>query len=180
MKKGIFWLLIACTTSSCAFLFGAREPKKETVASIYKYYQRKHIDTSKVIFLIPMYLDSLKLQSSKGMEVGFRPIQFRLFAPDGSIAAQHISCEGFLKQFDILETFPPRNLMPIDSFLNLHDELKMVDMGIKKIEPKPGYSLFIYSQVWTGKFGTNYVNNLLAYSQEHHIANVYVFNTDER
>lgn len=173
-------MLIACTTSSCAFLFGLRDPQKETVASIYKHYERKHIDTSKVIFIIPTYLDSLKLQSSKGMEVGFRPIQFRLFAPDGSIAAQHISCEGFLKQFDILETFPPKNLMPVDSFLTLPNELKMVDMGVKEVKPKPGYSLFIYSQVWTGKFSTNYTKSLLEYSQKHNIANVYVFNTDER
>ena len=180
MKNGLFWLLLACTASSCAFLFGAKEPKIETVASIYKYYNRKHIDTAKVIFLIPTYLDSLKLQSSKGMEIGFRPIQFRLFGPDGSIAAQHISCEGFLKQFGVLETFPPTNIMPMDSFLTLEQELKMVDMSAKAIEPKPGYSLFIYSQVWTGKFGTNYANNLLKYSEKHNIANVYVFNTDER
>lgn len=180
MKIGLFWLLLACTASSCSFLFGAKEPKIETVASIYKYYNRKHIDTAKVIFLSPTYLDSLKMKSSKGMEVGFRPIQFRLFAPDGSLAAQHVSCEGFLKQFKVLETFPPTNIMPIDSFLTLENELKMVDIGVKPIEPKPGFSLFIYSQVWTGKFGTNYLNNLLEYSQKHSITNVYIFNTDER
>lgn len=181
MQKPILLTAIILVFSGCAALMGIKEPKTETTASLYKYYDKHKIDTALVVFMQPIYVDSMTQKSYKpGWDKGFRPLQFMYFDSTGSQALHLASCEGTLKRTKVLEKYPPINNFAIDSSYSVYQELALLDNTAKHINHVSGATLVIYSQVYTGWLGRVYVKKLLRYGKKNSIENVYLVNTDDR
>jgi hypothetical protein len=176
-----YFLVVLCLLffSSCAAFLGIKEPKVQLISDVYKYYNKKGIDTSKVIFIKPNLIDSLTSLALKEFpEKGYTPMQFRLFGPDGYLISHFAYCGGSIDRYNIMDTFPPQNLHPLDSSQTIVGQLMMIDDNIKLISPKNEYNIFIYSQLWTGRMGLKFTQNILDYCSANNI-NVYIFNTDK-
>lgn len=178
-----FMILGVLFFTSCSILLGLTEPKKESVPNIYRFYTKKNIDTTMVVFMEPLSVDTLMVSEvtyKPGLRSGFQPIQFRLYDAEGRILSHYISCEGPLKMFDVLDQYPPINILPLDSSNTIQGDLNLVDVDVKSISLKPGTTIFIYSQLWTGAIGSKITKKVIRYAQKHKVANIYVFNTDMR
>jgi len=111
---------------------------------------KHNIDTSNVKFLKENYLDTLKkLPFKPNWESCFRPIQFKLFTKNNDLIFQYSSCEGALKHTEIYNSFPPKNITPIDSTYTLTDEQRIINENISN-EINADYIAIIYWATYTG------------------------------
>lgn len=146
--------------NSCSIILGIKSPQKTTKQEALHYLIKHNIDTSNVIFLRPNYLDTLKkLPFKPNWEAGFRPIQYKIFASNGKLIFQYSSCEGFLKQTEIYEKFPPNNITPIDTSYTFEDEKIIIKDSIPKIN-NADYIAIIYWATYTGIPGRKFIKKI--------------------
>lgn len=160
LRPALMGISIILLFQGCSAILGIRTPSQITRPQAIRYLQKHDMDTSKVIYLKPAYFDSLRARPFKpGWEPGFRPIQCKLFAPDGKLIFHYASCEGPLKNTGIYENFPPNNLSQIDSTYTLTNEMQMASNPLSAYD-EGAYIAIIYWATYTGIPGRRFVKKV--------------------
>ena len=181
MKNNTYLLFIFLlyVLTSCSAILGVKEPEKISKQKAIKYLNKHKLDTCDIIFLKYNYLDTMKQVAFKpGWEVGFRPIQFKIFNKFGNLIFQYSSCEGPLKNTSIFDTFPPKNISPIDTSYTIENE-QLLTVEKLTIKEHTDYVAVIYWATYTGIIGRKFLKkiNKLLNNQDVTIQ-IYKLNTD--
>jgi len=171
---------------SCKLLTGISNPKEKSKEKLDSFLIRIGCDTSNNYVFLEEAFDSLKnLPYKPNWPVGFRPIQYKVFNSSGSLISQYASCEGSYKKLKIFETFPPKNIWPIDSTQNFAADVKMyrnysgskLNLDAQQAE----LNIIIYWGTWMGKYGKGLLKELTRYKKKHpgHKVIIYKVNVGE-
>ena len=122
----IILLLTFLILVGCKLILGITNPQDESKEDLNTYLLRNGIDTThSYVFYKPAFDSISKLPFKPGWPGGFRPIQFIAFNSSGSLVSKYASCEGSYRKLEILKSYPPENIWPIDSTENFKSHLEM-------------------------------------------------------
>ena len=167
----------------CSFVLGIKEPTKISKESAIQYLEKHNISIENVVFLKDNYFDTLQTLAFKpNWELGFRPVQFKVFNSDGRLISQYSSCEGPLKKTLFKDTFPPKNLNPIDTSYTLYEEQRLIEDSLK-YNKSTDYIVIIYWATYTGVIGRRFLIKTEKHFEKHFKDNknqikIYKLNTD--
>lgn len=173
------FLSLLFVLTSCSAILGIKEPERISKQRAIEYLYSHKLDTCDIVYLKYNYLDTLQQLSFKpGWEAGFRPIQFKIFNKLGDLIFQYSSCEGPLKNTSIFDTFPPKNISPIDTSYTIENE-QLLTVEKLTIKEHTDYVAVIYWATYTGIIGRKFLKkiNRLLKNQDVTIQ-IYKLNTD--
>jgi hypothetical protein len=166
--------------SSCKLLYGIRQPKDESKATLDRYLLKIGIDTTNSFVFYEPAMDSLKKSPYKpDWPVGFRPIQFKVFDASNALISQYASCEGSYKKLKLLDSYPPSNSFPFDSTQTFADDIKMYrnfdGSKVNLADENGDLHIIVYWGTWMGKFGKHLLRDLNLYKSEHPEHKIYIY-----
>jgi len=164
--------------SACSDILGIKTPQETTQKKTIEYLLKYKLDTDNIIFLRPNYFDTLKQKPFKpGWDTGFRPIQFKIFNKYGNLIFQYSPCEGPLKNTLIYDTFPPKNITPIDTSYTIKNEQLLTSNKII-IKKNTDYIAIIYWATYTGIIGRKFLKKTDKLLKSKKNIQVYKLNVD--
>jgi len=182
----IILLLTLLILLGCKLILGVSNPKDESKKELYTYLLKNGIDTTNsFVFYKPAFDSISELPFKADWPDGFRPIQFMAFDSSGSLVSKYASCEGSYKKLEILKSYPPENIWPIDSTENFKSHLKMYrnyDGSEIRLNPENGdLNIIVYWGKWMGRYGKELLLDLKAYKSENteHKINIFKVNVGE-
>ncbi len=173
------FLSLLFVLTSCSAILGIKEPEGISKQKAIEYLYSHKLDTCDIIYLKCNYLDTLQQLAFKpGWEVGFRPIQFKIFNKFGDLIFQYSSCEGPLKNTSIFDIFPPKNISPIDTSYTIENE-QLLTVEKLTIKEHTDYVAVIYWATYTGIIGRKFLKKINKILENQDVTiQIYKFNTD--
>ncbi len=168
--------IVLTTLFGCNAMLGLKEPRILSDSEFAKQSQKFNIDTSMHTSLSKEAINQLKTQPYKpNWEVGFRPLQVRMYNGNGSLISQYSTCEGSLKRAGIFNTFPPKNYYPLDSTLTITDELALHRNPPKVKYQENDLTVFVWWASWLGRPMKNLIEETQQYVADHPDKNIAVY-----
>jgi hypothetical protein len=166
MRVNILLLAVAALTG-CNFIYstvtGIKDSRVETPEFQREYLSKNRIDTNYMAVLKKHYLDSLShskysLDTFKNM--GFTPIQFRVYDRNGELYTGWEICLGSAEKMNLYAAFPQKapKRLPINYRINLENDLNYVQpLNFNKQnlfdEIKKGEYDYVVISLWAGYLG---------------------------
>ena len=151
-------------------MLGIKEPKLESRGSVLHYLSANEIDTNNVVYLNQTKINVLYKNDTfkPGFPKGLRMIQFILFDKKGNLISQYSTCERSIRGGKVLESFPPKNIYPLNSGKSFeYYSTYLVDRWGYPIRLSDmqgsDYFLFVYYATFTGRPGLRLLNQISEY-----------------
>ncbi len=149
-------------------MLGIKEEQALTDSQVYTYAQQRGWQTLELRRVDSVAYAALRHEIYKpGWPMGFRPLQFLVYSPQGKLVAQYASCEGRLTDQN-LAVFPPTGLQLPDTTRRLAQLLHSCHPIGPAVAPSSGeYIMAVYWISWMGRQSTQLVERMRQYAAAH-------------
>lgn len=186
----IIYAILLTTFSACQSTImrigGLKPPKIENSQSINAFLKKVGRDTVNVLSLdTTLFLDLQSKSFKPGWKPAFRPVQIRVYNSSYAPIMHWASCEGHLKKLGTFNQVPPKNLVNLDSTLNLPEDIDRyynLQGNPANVIPVPGYDYYIvvYFSQFPYRMSKQIIRQIDEYTENNpdYKFKVYLVNTD--